>query len=203
MGRKTGEKCHLTHLCSLHAVEPHVTETRLEPTVEDLAAEAGLAGRAPLGAPVGECGAVPQGGWAGAGVRRRRRPRWRPVRLAWQGEVLAEPVGADPREPGAGTRILLTWLAVRRTEARIGNLRRPQLQRRFRTEPWVTVHVHLHLALVERRQLRNEERILLGDVDPHELLFRDVGVAVRVREDHVDDASHAAEPRGPHLDGGQ
>ena len=49
------------------------------------------------------------------------------------------------------------------------------------------------------RQLRDEEWKFLADVHPHERLVNDVGSAVAIREDYVNDLAWAAERRRPCL----
>src|SRR5215475_10866424 len=63
--------------------------------------------------------------------------------------------------------------------------------------------IALPSSVVIRRHLRHEKRELLGHVHPNKELLRHVGVAVRIGEDHLNQLSHAAEHRSPHLDGRQ
>lgn len=49
-------------------------------------------------------------------------------------------------------------------------------------------------AVVEGRQLRDEEREFFGDVHPDEELLDDIGLPVSVREDDVDNLAYAAQP---------
>ena len=54
-----------------------------------------------------------------------------------------------------------------------------------------------------RGQLGDQEWKLLGDIDAHGELLGEVGIAVGVGEDDIDDLARAAQRRGPHFHPGQ
>jgi hypothetical protein len=57
------------------------------------------------------------------------------------------------------------------------------------------------LAVIVWRQFGDQEGKLLRYINPHKVLLYDVGLAVGIRENHVDDSSHgAAQPRRSRVD---
>lgn len=74
---------------------------------------------------------------------------------------------------------------------------------RIRDLHFALLVVCLALAVVVRRHLGDQEGKLLGHVAADKKLLREIGIAVGIGKNHIDDVARTAQRRGAHFNPGQ